>query len=239
MAKTQRKNPEWVRPERDHVEIEPGAFRGELPLMLIRTATASGPFDAEAMVITAIVATAAPVMRRDGRGLYGEVLDPAGATLPEETPFLDTHNQRTARATLGRAFDFRRDGDTILADLRFSLADDVAPIRQRVADGTLDSFSVGYRVSKWRDATVNGQRVRTAVEWTISEVSLVSNPADPKAKKRSDPMEEDLIEPTAAETRAAIRELVRNAGETPDVADTYIDSEMTETEIRADLFDRM
>lgn len=239
MAKTQRKNPEWQRPERDHVEIEPGAVRGELPPMLIRTATASGPFDAEAMVITAIVATAAPVMRRDGRGLYGEVLDPAGATLPEETPFLDTHNQRTARATLGRAFDFRRDGDAILADLRFSLADDVAPIRQRVADGTLDSFSVGYRVSKWREATVNGQRVRTAVEWTISEVSLVSNPADPKAKKRSDPMEEDLIEPTAAETRAAIRELVRNAGEPPEVADTYIDSEMTETEIRADLFDRM
>ena len=239
MAKTQRKNPEWLRPERDHVEIEPGAVRGELPPMLIRTAAASGPFDAEAMVITAIVATAAPVMRRDGRGLYGEVLDPAGATLPEETPFLDTHNQRTARATLGRAFDFRRDGDTILADLRFSLADDVAPIRQRVADGTLDSFSVGYRVSKWREATVNGQRVRTAVEWTISEVSLVSNPADPKAKKRSDPMEEDLIEPTAAETRAAIRELVRNAGEPPEVADTYIDEGLTETEIRADLFDRM
>lgn len=65
-------------------------------------------------------------------------------------------------------------------------------------------------------------------------------PADPAAVIRSVPMEPEVIEtPTAAESRAAIRELVRNAGETPDVADTYIDSEMTETEIRADLFDRM
>ena len=110
-----RKLPAYQRPERDHVEIEPTAVRGELPDMLTRTMTATGAFDADAMTITAVVATDTPVMRRDARGLYNEVLDPAGVDLSvEDVPLLDTHNSRTVRATLGRAFNFRREGNAIL-----------------------------------------------------------------------------------------------------------------------------
>lgn len=231
MAKTQRKNPEWERPARDHVEIEPTAVRGELPDMLTRTMTASGAFDADAMTITAVVATDTPVMRRDARGLYSEVLDPAGVDLSvEDVPLLDTHNSRTVRATLGRAFNFRREGNAILADLRFSTAPDVEPIVHRVRDGTTPNFSIGYRVARWLESTVAG-RVRTAAAWAITEVSLVSQPADPKAKKRSIEMEEELIMPE--EQATAIRSLGEHMDFPPSWAEEQIEANATVADARA------
>ena len=232
MAKTQRKNPEWERPARDHVEIEPTAVRGELPDMLTRTMTASGAFDADAMVITATVATDTPVMRRDARGLYNEVLDPAGVDLSvEDVPLLDTHNSRTVRATLGRAFNFRREGNAILADLRFSTAPDVEPIVHRVRDGTTPNFSIGYRVARWLESTVAG-RVRTAAAWAITEVSLVSQPADPMAKKRSNSMEDDIIE-MPEEQATAIRSLGELADLPPSWAEDQIEANATVADARA------
>jgi phage major head subunit gpT-like protein/phage head maturation protease len=235
------------RPLRDDVEVEPTALRDAglvEGMTLRRTAVAVGEFDEAAMTITAVVASNTPVQRRDNRGVYTEVLDPEGVDLSiEDAPFLDSHNQRTARASLGRAFNFRREGDSILADLRFSLADDVAPIRQRVADGTLKHFSIGYVVRRWLESTAAG-RVRTAAEWRITEVSLVTNPADPTAKKRNNTMLEnddnpELTEPTPAETRAEIRQIARAAGMTTAQADDLIDRDLTPDQARAEAFDHM
>ncbi|WP_271167307.1 prohead protease/major capsid protein fusion protein [Hansschlegelia plantiphila] len=212
---------------------------------MTRRAATKGSFDSEAMVITAVVASGSPVGRRDARSGFNEVLDVAGARLPIDVPLLDSHNQGRAAATIGRAFNFRREGDVILADIRFSTAPDVQPIVDRFRDGTLNSFSVGYRVSRWEDTNA-APRVRTAKDWEIFEVSVVSIGADPNARKRSGAMDDetDVIdaaaaEPTIVETRAAIRGIARTAGLPTTWADEQIDNEATVTEARAAAFEAM
>ena len=103
-----------------------------------------------------------------------------------DVPLLDSHDRHRATATIGRARNFRLEDGAVVADLTFSTAQDVSPIVDRVRDGTLTSFSVGYSVAAWRDGVTEGTRTRTATQWTIQEVSLVAIPADPNAKKRSE-----------------------------------------------------
>jgi HK97 family phage prohead protease len=209
---------------------------------LTRTMAASGQFNAESMVITAAVATNTPVVRRDRQGSFQEILSPDGFRLQsEDVALLDSHNQRSARATLGRAFNFRRDGDAVLADLRFSGADDVVPVVQRVRDGTLSAFSIGYHVHRWADANGPNGRTRTAVEWTINEVSLVSIPADINARRRGSNMEDELETPevTPAQNRATIRQIGRAANMTTEAIDDMIDRDLTITEARAEAFEAM
>lgn len=233
---------------RDDVSVEPGAIRhgmAEDLRTLTRRATANGPLNETTMVETVVVATDTPILRRDGRGLYREVLDPNGVDLSiEDVSLIDSHNTGSIRATLGRAFNFRVEGNAVLADIRISMADDVAPIRQRMADGTINSFSVGYVVLEFEDSMQGRERVRSVTKWRITEVSLVSNPADPKAKKRSAKMADDIELPgddgvaNAAESRKAIRTLVRSEGHPAELADEYIDADMDLQAVRADLFER-
>jgi len=181
------------------------------------------------LTITATVATATPVRRRDQRGAYLEVLDPVALDLGSlDVPLLDSHDRHRATATIGRARNFRLEDGAVVADLTFSTAQDVSPIVDRVRDGTLTSFSVGYSVAAWRDGVTEGTRTRTATEWTIQEVSLVAIPADPNAKKRGKSMALD-----ETNDRAELVETLRKAcGLSEDWATRMIDSGLTEEEIR-------
>ena len=152
---------------------------------LTRQASFAVPMAADALTITAVVATPSPVMRRDAKGVFAEVLDMAGVDLTGlDLPLLDSHDRSTAKATLGRATNFRHDSNTIIADLTFSTADDVAPFVARIRDRTLTHFSIGYLVRKWSETGSSGGRIKRAVAWSLAEVSLVSIPADPLAKSR-------------------------------------------------------
>jgi hypothetical protein len=183
----------------------------------------------DALTITAVVVTSAPVRRRDARGAFNEVLSLDGLRMPKSVPLVDSHQMGSVRATLGRAANFRRDGNAILADLTLSTADDVAPVAQRVRDATITDVSIGYPVSRWAESTVAGVRTLTATDWTISEVSLVTNGADQTAKlKRSD-------DPMALDTndRAALVENLRSAcGLSEDWATRMAEGELTDDEIR-------
>ncbi len=181
------------------------------------------------LTITATVATATPVRRRDQRGAYLEVLDPAALDLETlDVPLLDSHDRHRATATIGRARHFRLEDGAVVADLTFSTARDVSPIVDRVRDGTLTSFSVGYSVAAWRDGVTEGARTRTATQWTIQEVSLVAIPADPNAKKRGKNMALD-----ETNDRTELVETLRTAcGLSEDWATRMIDSGLTEEEIR-------
>ncbi|WP_349507452.1 hypothetical protein, partial [Agrobacterium pusense] len=66
---------------------------GNADATLTRAASASGQFDEAAMTITAVIATATPVPRRDARGVYGEILAPGGFRSETEIPLLDGHAQ--------------------------------------------------------------------------------------------------------------------------------------------------
>lgn len=199
---------------------------------LTRDATFAAPLASDALTITAIVATATPVMRRDGKGIFAEVLDPAGVDLTGlDLPLLDSHDRSTAKAVLDRATNFRREGDSIVADLTFSTAADVAPIAARVRDGSLTHFSVGYTVRQWAEMGCAGQRTKRAAAWTLNEVSLVSIPADPNARKRSMPKD---LQP---DDRAALIDRLRvafNLSEDWATRAADVGEEFTDEELRAD-----
>lgn len=112
-----------------------------------RKAPLAGVVDGLALTVSAIIATSTPVQRRDGRGSYLEVLDPAGLQYEakDDLPLLSDHKQ-SARETIGRAYGITVDGQSVRATLRLSMADDVQPIRQRIEDGTLGHVSAGYQV---------------------------------------------------------------------------------------------
>jgi hypothetical protein len=200
--------------------------------LLTRAALPTGQFDDEAMTITAVISTATPVTRRDAKGVYGEILDPNGMTSEKEVPLLDGHAQGSIRNVIGIAKNIRVEGGEVLADLRFSLADDVQPIVQRVKDGTASRFSVGYRILSAEDSRSGASRVRIATEWQLTEVSLVALGADPNARRRAANMEDEITLAPEAE-RQQIRSLAELAGMTRGWAEDQIDAGATLETARA------
>lgn len=199
---------------------------------------------AEPFTVTAVVATATPVNRRDARGAFREVLDPAGADLSDlDVPVQDNHARDRALATIGRATNFRREGDAIVADLTFSTAPDVENIVARVRDKTLRNVSAGYSVARWQETVAGGTRTRTATAWSIREVSLVALPADPNSKLRGEHMEPDTttLDPAEVERtrRSDIRGIARSAGLDAEWADDMIDRDADVTTARAAAFEAM
>lgn len=212
-----------------------------------RTVPAS--FSEADMTVQAVVATGTPVRRRDARGGFLEVLEMGTLDLTrgKGVSVVDNHRLGSARDVVGIVEDIRVDGGQAIASLRFSLAEDVAPIVARVRDGTLLGVSVGYRVTGWREGTdAQGQRTKSPVAWSIAEISLTPNPADPNARIRSQPkesmMDPEIIETTAPDDaektrRSDIRTLVRSAGLDAGVADDLIDAGADLTRAKAEVFD--
>ena len=103
-------------------------------------------------------------------------------------PVLDTHRRAGTRDVLGRVVAARLEAGRGYATLQFSGADDVEPVWQRVADGTLQSVSVGYRVHRYepRPDAVTGQTIHRAVDWEPYEISIVPVPVDAAAVVRGE-----------------------------------------------------
>jgi|GEM_PF-6106636 len=200
---------------------------------LIRTATLGATScNAETRTFSAVVATDTPVLRHDANGPFLEIL-PADAfdLSAQNLPVLDSHNTSTVRAVLGRTLSIRREGPEIVADVQLSAAEDVGPIGQRIADGTLRGVSLGYRVAGWSPGRNGGQRTKTALRVISREITLTSNPADPNAKVRT--MENE----TETETRAALIRRVaaaHNLGEDWQTRMQEAGDELTDDEIRQD-----
>jgi hypothetical protein len=79
---------------------------------------------------------------------------------------------------------FDKHRNRVIAKLQLSTASDTDPIAQRIADGSLTGVSIGYRVTGWTESHMNGQRTKTPTAWTLTEVTLTTNPADPNARVR-------------------------------------------------------
>ncbi|MDP3961299.1 MAG: Mu-like prophage major head subunit gpT family protein [Pseudorhodobacter sp.] len=150
-------------------------------------------------------------MRQDATGPFAEVL-PANAfdLSAQSLPVLDSHNTATVRAIVGRTLSIRRDADLILAEMQLSAAEDVAPIGQRIADGTLRGISIGYRVAGWTTRREGGQRIKSATRVRLTEVTLTSNPADPNSGVRQE-KEGDMPKDVQTEDRAALIQRCRTA----------------------------
>ncbi len=208
---------------------------------------APASFDPEARTVEATIATTAPVTRRDARGTFAEVLDFTTLDLTNMAglPVLDSHSRASVLHTMGTVDSVRVEGDKLIAKLRLSAADDVTPVLQRIADGTLRGCSIGYRVTRWTENQSGGTRTRRPAEWALTEVTLTSNPADPAATlrhKKEAGMADDVIETTPADDaektrRTEIRSLVRSAGLEPQIADDLIDAGADLTRAKAEIFD--
>lgn len=223
----------------------------------LRAATfAPDTYDADTNTIEVVLSTGADVQRAG----YIERLPVANADLRKiaGAPVLDAHNQGSTRAVLGVIQKaWRKDGE-IRALLKLSSRDDAAGIVRDIADGILRNLSIGYRVKTWADSTDSkGNRIRTAVAWSIHEASFVPIGADAGAVTRSHPMKkkakaganaapvedvEDTTpenEPTVAETRAEIRDIMKRAGATAEQADELIDADATVEQARAAAYELM
>ena len=209
---------------------------------------APATFDAEARTVEAVIATTTPVTRRDARGTFSEVLDFSTLDLTNAVnlPVLDSHSTASIRDTVGIVEAVRVDGDKLIAKLRLSAADDVVPVLQRIADGTVRGVSIGYRVTRWSETQSGGTRTRRPTEWALTEVTLTSTPADPAAtlrhKKEAGMADDDVIETPPVDDaekarRTEIRSLVRSAGLEPQVADDLIDAGTDLTRAKAEIFD--
>jgi hypothetical protein len=104
-----------------------------------------------------------------------------------QAPVLDTHRRGGARDVLGRVTAARLERGRGYATLQFSAAGDVEPIWQRIADGTLRSVSVGYRVHRYEPQpdAATGETVHRAVDWEPFEISVVPVPVDRDAAVRA------------------------------------------------------
>lgn len=143
-------------------------------------------FDEATRTVEAVIATTAPVARRDQRGAYAEVLDFTTLDLSNAAQLraLDSHRTSSVRDAIGVVVSVRVQGAQLIAKLRLSAADDVLPVMQRIADGTIHGVSIGHRVSRWKESTSAGNRTRRPDMWALTEVTLTSNPADPRSNPK-------------------------------------------------------
>lgn len=207
--------------------------------------TRPNSFDPATRTVSAVIASPTPVPRRDARGPFLEVLTADTLDLSAaDLPVLDSHRTASVRDQLGRVRSIAVEGDSVVAVLWLSSAEDVAPVVQRIADGTVTGVSIGYRVAGWTEKQTQAGRVKSPTAWTITEVTLTSNPADPSARLRhqeESPMPEvtQTVSPDVAEQtrRRDIRALVRTAGLDAQVADDLIDAGADMTRAKAEIFD--
>lgn len=188
-------------------------------------------FDADARTIEATIASTTPVRRRDARGEFLEILDPAGLDLESArgVSVLNSHNQDGLSAVIGVVEEAWIKGDKVRARIRFSERPDVRAFVDDIAAGVIRSLSVGYEVSEWREGVAGGQRTKTAVRWSAREVSFVPVPADPEARTRA--------HDDRAATNRAIRELAARTGASTAIADDLVDRAVYIEEARSAMFD--
>jgi len=147
--------------------------------------------------VDVIWSTGARVARYGGplSGRWSEELDMNGAKLERlngGANLLDSHQAGSVRNILGKVERAWVENGMGLATVRFSTRPDVEGLWQDVRSGIISSISVGYRihridrVPRQGDGGVDLGRV---VEWTPTELSFVSAPADLGARVRAEEIE--------------------------------------------------
>lgn len=191
--------------------------------------------------------TGAPVLRRDAKGPFLEILslDDGAVDLSRLIggPVLDTHRQQSLGDVLGRVADAGIDSGAGWAVVEISarhkdLIDDIGR-------GIVRQISVGYQILAAVEGRDNGERTLTATRWQPFELSFVPIGADPGASTRvlkGDPMNAPHEAP-ALENRAQVNQEIRSivaiAGLSRSVADELIDAGADADAARKRAFDEL
>ncbi len=148
-------------------------------------------YDPAARTVRAVLSAGSPVRRyyfTEELEISAEAVDLSRVTAGI-CPLLDTHNQYTVDAQLGRITDVTIEGGELIGTLHFNDTDAGRAVEARVAAGELRAISIGYRVTRWQITATDDTDHETwrAVAWELLEASLVPVPADPNAVVRSAP----------------------------------------------------
>jgi hypothetical protein len=194
------------------VPVVPAAADG--PLVAHRALASPATVDRGARTVEVVWSTGARARNIvGGLGVITEELEMTPAAVRMDAlrsgraPVLDTHRRGGARDVLGRVVAARLEGGRGYATLQFSTAADVEPVWQRIADGTLRSVSVGYRVHRYAQRTdaATAETIHRAMDWEPFEISVVPLPVDPAAAVRG---EGDQGAPTTAIEPALIEDTI-------------------------------
>ncbi|MDM8525235.1 HK97 family phage prohead protease [Desulfococcaceae bacterium HSG8] len=157
-------------------------------------------FDDASRSVRVVAVTENPVRTWDWerKDFVDEILLIEGANVPfsGQIPLLDSHNRSSVAGVLGSARNFEpRGSDTLECDVFFSGTEAGNDAAQKVKEGHLTDFSVGYfpAESYWIPSgqahDVNGRTFRGPVKlttkWNLMELSVTPIGADQMAKARS------------------------------------------------------
>lgn len=112
------------------------------------------------------------------RGAYKRTLDRFQAST-KGIPFLAHHRHDKP---IGRILELRDSEEGLYFKARFSDSHDGQNVRSQFLDGTLDSFSIGYRVLQKQADRVNDRKVLRLKEIALHEISAVTFPCNELAK---------------------------------------------------------
>lgn len=112
------------------------------------------------------------------RGAYKRTLDRFNASA-KGMPFLAHHRHDKP---IGRILELRDSDEGLYFKARFSDSHDGQNVRSQFLDGTLDSFSIGYRVLQKQTDRVNDRKVLRLKEIALHEISAVTFPCNELAK---------------------------------------------------------
>lgn len=112
------------------------------------------------------------------RGAYKRTLDRFQASA-KGIPFLAHHRHDKP---IGRILELRDSEEGLYFKARFSDSHDGQNVRSQFLDGTLDSFSIGYRVLQKQADRVNDRKVLRLKEIALHEISAVTFPCNELAK---------------------------------------------------------
>lgn len=106
------------------------------------------------------------------------------SALNANAPVLNGHEQEEAEDVIGVVQSASRDKRGYVATLRFSNREDVAGIRQDIADGILRNVSMGVSIQALKLVSKPEEKRKhyMATEWKPFEISVVPIGADPGAK---------------------------------------------------------
>lgn len=111
------------------------------------------------------------------RGAYTRTIDAFNSK--KRMPFLAHHRHDLP---IGLITELKDSEEGLLFKARFSDSHDGQNVRAQFLDGTLDSFSIGYRVIQKQADRVNGQKVLRLKEIALHEISAVAFPCNELAK---------------------------------------------------------
>ncbi|WP_088184064.1 HK97 family phage prohead protease [Sphingobium sp. Z007] len=108
------------------------------------------------------------------RGAYARTLDRFNSS-KKGMPFLAHHRHDRP---IGKITELRDSDEGLYFKARFSDSHDGQNVRQQFLDGTLDSFSIGYRVIQKQADRVKDRRVLRLKEIALHEISAVTFPCN-------------------------------------------------------------